>query len=448
MGKRKMKWPLFITCGVILALGIALLLCWLIRPQLVLKENAVIEAGTPFSPELLIEEVKNGKLEDVSVESTVDTNLAGKYEVILKIGIDTYTAPFTVEDTVAPLFTLHTPGITVFSDQMATADDLLAMIEAEVADVQEVTLILENLPPDLTKPGVYELTVIAADRSNNRTSLPLQLIIEEPDVTAPVIKGAANTSFTVGTAFDPMKGVWAEDDKDEKPTVTLVSSNVDINKVGSYTVVYEAKDASGNTAAHTRSVAVMAKPYIYTSAGGATWNAAGRSNQPYLVAVNRAQCTVTVYGKDDNGNYTVPVKAIVCSVGRSGHATPTMEVHSLDRYRWCLMVDGTWGQYAIRVRGGIMFHSVPYYSQDAGDLEYDEFNKLGSPASLGCIRMTVKDVKWLYDNCPYGFTTVIYDDTTSPGPLGKPSAPKIDTSNEELRGWDPTDPNKNNPWKN
>ena len=448
MEKRKINLPLLIAGGAVLLLAAVLFLLWIFRPQIVLKENAVIEAGTPFSPELLIKEVKNGSIGDVSVESAVDTNLAGEYEVTLKIGIDTCTAAFTVEDTVAPIVTLHTPGITVVADEMATADSLLSLIKADVRDVQEVTLILENLPADLTEPGVYELTLVAADRSDNRTSLPLQLVIEEPDVTAPVIKGASDTSFVIGTAFDPMKDVTAEDDRDTAPTLTLVSSDVDTNKLGTYQVVYEAKDSSGNTATHTRTVTVMAKPYIYTSAGGATWNAAGRSNQPYLVAVNRAQCTVTVYGKDDNGNYTVPVKAFVCSVGRSGHATPKMEVHSLERYRWCRMVDGTYGQYAIRVRGGIMFHSVPYYSQDASDLEYDEFNKLGSPASLGCVRMTVQDVKWLYDNCPFGFTTVIYDDTVSPGPLGKPSAPKIDTSNEELRGWDPTDPDKSNPWKN
>ena len=46
------------------------------------------------------------------------------------------------------------------------------------------------------------------------------------------------------------------------------------------------------------------------------------NNQPYYIMVNRAQNTVTIYGLDEAGYYTVPVKAMVCSVGRQGHGTP------------------------------------------------------------------------------------------------------------------------------
>ena len=36
---------------------------------------------------------------------------------------------------------------------------------------------------------------------------------------------------------------------------------------------------------------------------------------PYYIKVNRQANCVTIYKKDENGNYTVPVKAMVCSVG-------------------------------------------------------------------------------------------------------------------------------------
>ena len=49
-----------------------------------------------------------------------------------------------------------------------------------------------------------------------------------------------------------------------------------------------------------------------------------------------------------------------------------------------------------------------------------EYNKLGSPASLGCVRLTTADAKWIYDNCKAGTKTLIYDNTETPGPLGKP----------------------------
>ena len=77
-------------------------------------------------------------------------------------------------------------------------------------------------------------------------------------------------------------------------------------------------------------------------------------------------------------------------------------------------------------------------------LEYWEYDKLGQEASLGCIRLTVKDAKWIFDNCNAG-TKVEFYSSDNPGPLGKPEIEKI-SQNEELRNWDPTDEKEQNPW--
>lgn len=57
----------------------------------------------------------------------------------------------------------------------------------------------------------------------------------------------------------------------------------------------------------------------------------------------------------------------------------------------------------------------------------------------------MEDAKWIYDNCVPG-TKVEFYTSSNPGPLGKPTAQKI-TEDEEVRNWDPTDPDPNNPWK-
>lgn len=92
-----------------------------------------------------------------------------------------------------------------------------------------------------------------------------------------------------------------------------------------------------------------------------------------------------------------------------------------------------------------MFHSVPYQKKDKSTLEWWEYDKLGTKASLGCVRLKVEDAKWIYDNCIPGTKVEFYTSSTS-GPLGKPTAMKI-TDDTEVRNWDPTDPDKNNPWK-
>jgi len=64
---------------------------------------------------------------------------------------------------------------------------------------------------------------------------------------------------------------------------------------------------------------------------------------------------------------------------------------------------------------------------------------------LGCIRLTVKNAKWIYDNCAAGTKVYFYKDS-NPGPLGKPSERKI-SGDSEVNSWDPTDPASDNPWK-
>ena len=87
---------------------------------------------------------------------------------------------------------------------------------------------------------------------------------------------------------------------------------------------------------------------------------------------------------------------------------------------------------------------IPYFTKNKGDLEWEEYNKLGSAASLGCVRLAVKDEKWLYDNLPKGTTVKIFDGSLPSG-VTKPTAIKIDKDSPN-KGWDPTDPDKNNPW--
>lgn len=164
--------------------------------------------------------------------------------------------------------------------------------------------------------------------------------------------------------------------------------------------------------------------------------------QKYYIKVNLAANTVTIYSKDKNNEYTKPIKAMVCSVGK---ATPTSGKYNITyKYRWLALFGNVYGQYSTRIVGSILFHSVPYYSTEPNTLKYAEYDKLGTKASAGCIRLTVEDAKWIYDNVASGSTVEFYSDTNNPGPLGKPTAQKI--SDNEYRDWDPTDPDPRNPW--
>ncbi len=164
---------------------------------------------------------------------------------------------------------------------------------------------------------------------------------------------------------------------------------------------------------------------------------------PYYIRINRAQNCITVYTLDSAGEYTVPYKAMICSTGLY-NATPRGVYQISTKYRWRELYGNVYGQYATRIHGGILFHSVPYYKKAENTLSAEKYNKLGQQASMGCVRLTVEDAKWIAENCPEGTTVEIYDGE-DPGPLGKPEAEKIDLESPN-RGWDPTDPSPENPW--
>lgn len=163
----------------------------------------------------------------------------------------------------------------------------------------------------------------------------------------------------------------------------------------------------------------------------------------YAIKINRQENIVTIYSLDDNGYYTVPVRAMCCSVS-ADDTTPIGLFTTSDRFTWALLEGGVYGQYAYRIDGGIWFHSVPYAGYSNDKLETWEFNKLGTGASLGCVRLCVADAKWIFENCPVGTQVQIFDSDYY-GPMGKPQ-PVCILEDTENTGWDPTDMVTGNPY--
>lgn len=148
-----------------------------------------------------------------------------------------------------------------------------------------------------------------------------------------------------------------------------------------------------------------------------TTKSATKSDKRYYIKVNYGANVVTIYTKDESGEYTIPVKAMVCS---TGSATPRSGTYGIKgRWRWLGLFGGVYGQYSTQIVGNILFHSVPYLEKNnPGSLEYWEYDKLGTSASMGCIRLTVRDARWIFNNVSSG-TIVEFYSSSNPGPLRK-----------------------------
>lgn len=180
-----------------------------------------------------------------------------------------------------------------------------------------------------------------------------------------------------------------------------------------------------------------------------------------FIELNRAAGVTTVYAYDtETRSYCIPVKAFAVSVGRNISSNSTYKgltlkssFTPLGTYSVCSNgvavkyslkpmhePDGStvYARWATHIVGNVYFHAVAVGSRSHNALNYKSYNKLGSPASAGCIRMTVADAKWIYDHVGTGTEVkIVKGSAKTPGPLGKPSTIKIKSSKVK---YDPTDP--------
>lgn len=115
---------------------------------------------------------------------------------------------------------------------------------------------------------------------------------------------------------------------------------------------------------------------------------------PLSIRVSLAEQKVTVLDANDKA-----VKTFTCSSGESGYETPTGAYTVGGRgksfYNESLQ-EGAY--YWTRFYGDYLFHSIPI---DANyQIKPEEATKLGKAASHGCIRLALKDAKWIYEHIP------------------------------------------------
>ena len=136
---------------------------------------------------------------------------------------------------------------------------------------------------------------------------------------------------------------------------------------------------------------------------------AKKALKPYVLKVSVDDQRVYAYAPDRNGEYTELVRTMKCSTGRKGSPTPTGTfTDTAPGARWHYFKKfNCWAQYAYYIQGDIMFHSV-LYNQKGGKVTRSSVNNLGSRASHGCVRLSVEDAKWIWNNCPANTKVIVY----------------------------------------
>jgi lipoprotein-anchoring transpeptidase ErfK/SrfK len=101
----------------------------------------------------------------------------------------------------------------------------------------------------------------------------------------------------------------------------------------------------------------------------------------------------------------VEVRRMVCSTGvpETDWATPTGRFYIQNRGEYFFSEryeQGARWWVSFRDWGLYLFHSVPL--DRTGKVIQEEADKLGQPASHGCVRLGMEDARWFYETIPEG----------------------------------------------
>lgn len=118
----------------------------------------------------------------------------------------------------------------------------------------------------------------------------------------------------------------------------------------------------------------------------------------YKVVVDIYHQVVMAYTRDENGEYTIPERYMVCTTGGPKDPTPGGEFNAgTHRPRFGKFYkDNVYGQYWTQIVGKIYFHSLLYTQRSAATYTTSSYKLLGKRGSHGCIRLLVPDARWIY----------------------------------------------------
>ncbi len=103
-----------------------------------------------------------------------------------------------------------------------------------------------------------------------------------------------------------------------------------------------------------------------------------------------------------------PIKVMLASGGAPGRETPPGIYHIVNRgLQFFSYKYGEGAIFWVRFMDNYLFHSIPRDSD--WRLKEEELDKLGGPASHGCVRLKDEDAKWFYENVPDGTMVIIHD---------------------------------------
>lgn len=217
-----------------------------------MRQEVVLEYGMPLTKaDILLAPQQDGDLIDQADIDAINEALPGVYTIVANVDGEEQTCTVTVQDTIGP--ELIVKEVSVKPNKDVDVEDFIVSISDNSGGVR---LVLKT-PLDTRTEATLQVIIEAQDSYGNITTAETVLRVTK-DTDGPKINFEHDyvQAYCGGEAPNYMEGVTAIDEVDGECLVIYDDSNVNLDKIGTYEVVYTATDKSGNTTTKKRDVAV------------------------------------------------------------------------------------------------------------------------------------------------------------------------------------------------
>lgn len=161
----------------------------------------------------------------------------------------------------------------------------------------------------------------------------------------------------------------------------------------------------------------------------------------YYIEVNKRLNAVIVYQYSKNKKKKTPYKVFSCSIGSS---VKKGNYKTSNTYAW-IDINGNWHKYNTQFGEKAWIQSAGYKDKYDYALMKTSYRAIGKKQKSGaCIMLTAGDAYWIYDNCKTN-TEIVIVNGKKKSKLPMPVEKTVKA--HKYCGWDPTDPDKNNPYR-
>lgn len=271
------------------------------------NKNEKVEIKSEIKPNDYIKKIHGYEMEDIVIDdSEVNLEKLGTYVIQYKINDNKYELKLEVVDTQAPTFDIHDLDIDL---------GMSVNVEDMVESVKDQTKTKVSFKEDYSfqEAGEHKVIVAVEDEAGNITEKEAIVNIVK-DEEKPALTGLKDLTVALNGKIDYLSGIKAIDNRDPKPKMSVDSSQVNLKKVGTYSIQYTVIDRSGNQNTYTKKISVVEnKPVATVGQNGnkvvyLTFDDGPSSNTAKILKVldqYNAKATFFVTGNGQKYNYLI-----------------------------------------------------------------------------------------------------------------------------------------------